>query len=74
MVPFLAIGAFAGVRHAEIQRLDWKDVRFDAGIIEIHAGNAKTATPADGADSAESAGLAVEAQAGRAGRCARSPT
>jgi integrase len=44
MVPFLAIGAFAGVRHAEIQRLDWKDVRFDAGIIEIHAGNAKTAT------------------------------
>jgi integrase len=44
MGPFLAIGAFAGVRHAEIQRLDWKDVRFDAGIIEIHAGNAKTAT------------------------------
>lgn len=44
LVPFLAIGAFAGVRHAEIQRLEWKDVRFDAGIIEIHAGNAKTAT------------------------------
>jgi integrase len=44
MVPFLAIGAFAGVRHAEIQRLEWKDVRFDAEIIEIHAGNAKTAT------------------------------
>jgi len=44
MIPFLAIGAFAGVRHAEIQRLDWKDVRFDAEIIEIHAGNAKTAT------------------------------
>jgi integrase len=44
MIPFLTIGAFAGVRHAEIQRLDWKDVRFDAGIIEIHAGNAKTAT------------------------------
>jgi integrase len=44
LVPFLAIGAFAGVRHAEIQRLDWKDLRFDAEIIEIHAGNAKTAT------------------------------
>ena len=44
LVPFLAIGAFAGVRHAEIQRLDWKDIRFDAGIIEIRAGKAKTAS------------------------------
>jgi integrase len=44
LIPFLTIGAFAGVRHAEIQRLDWKDVRFGARIIEVHAGNAKTAT------------------------------
>ncbi len=44
LIPFLVIGAFAGIRHAEIQRLDWKDIRFEDGIIEIHAGNAKTAS------------------------------
>ncbi|MBM3824182.1 MAG: hypothetical protein FJ404_15060 [Verrucomicrobia bacterium] len=26
-----------------MQRLEWKDIRFDVGIIEIHAGKAKTA-------------------------------
>lgn len=44
LVPFLALGAFAGIRHAEIQRLDWADVRFEDGIIEIRAINAKTAS------------------------------
>jgi len=44
MIPFLVVGAFAGVRHAEIQRLEWKDVRFDDGIIEIGASKAKTAS------------------------------
>ena len=44
LIPFFALGAFAGVRHAEIQRLEWKDVRFDDGIIEIHAAKAKTAS------------------------------
>jgi integrase len=43
-LPFMAISAFAGVRHAEIQRLDWADVNQAAGIIEIHAGAAKTAS------------------------------
>jgi integrase len=43
LVPFLAIGAFAGVRHEEIVRLDWKDVPLDGGEITIQAGNAKTA-------------------------------
>jgi integrase len=43
-IPFLALGAFVGVRHAEIQRLDWKDIHFDAGIIEIKAAKAKTAS------------------------------
>ena len=43
-VPFLAISAFAGVRHAEIQRLDWAQVNKAAGIIEIKAGAAKTAS------------------------------
>jgi hypothetical protein len=44
MVPFLTLGAFAGIRHAEIQRLEWKDIRFDEGSIEIRASKAKTAS------------------------------
>jgi len=44
MIPFLVLGAFAGIRHAEIQRLEWKDVRFDDGIIELGASKAKTAS------------------------------
>jgi integrase len=43
MIAFLTIGAFAGVRHAEIQRLDWSEVRLDDGFIELKAGKAKTA-------------------------------
>jgi integrase len=43
-LPFMAISAFAGVRHAEIQRLDWANVNQAAGIIEIKAGAAKTAS------------------------------
>ena len=43
-VPFLAISAFAGVRHAEIQRLDWAQLNRNAKIIEIKAGAAKTAS------------------------------
>jgi integrase len=44
IVPALAIGAFAGLRPAEISRLDWKEVRLDRGFIEVTAKNAKTAT------------------------------
>ena len=44
LVPFLVLGAFAGIRHAEIQRLEWRDVRFDDGMIEIGASKAKTAS------------------------------
>jgi integrase len=44
LIPFLALGAFAGIRHAEIQRLEWADIQFDAGIIEIRAAMAKTAS------------------------------
>jgi integrase len=44
MIPFLVVGAFAGVRHAEIQRLEWKDVRFEDGMIEISASKSKTAS------------------------------
>ena len=42
--PFFALGAFAGVRHAEIQRLHWSDIKLDDQLIEIHAAKAKTAS------------------------------
>jgi integrase len=44
LVPALVIGAFAGVRHEEILRLDWQDIKLKAGIIEIRAAKAKTAS------------------------------
>lgn len=40
MVPFLAVGAFTGMRHAEIRRLDWADV--GAEWIELKAAKTKT--------------------------------
>ncbi|HVM61350.1 MAG TPA: tyrosine-type recombinase/integrase [Verrucomicrobiae bacterium] len=43
LVPFLAIGAFTGLRHAELLRLEWEDVRFDQGFVEVKAKKAKTA-------------------------------
>lgn len=44
LVPILAIGAFAGIRMAELNRLDWKAVDLERRIIEIRAGQAKTAS------------------------------
>lgn len=44
MVPFLAIGAFAGLRSAEIERLDWSEVHLKDRFIEIKAAKAKTAS------------------------------
>ena len=43
ILPFLAIGAFAGLRSAEIERLDWSEVHLDDKFIEIKAQKAKTA-------------------------------
>jgi integrase len=40
--PYLAIGAFAGLRSAEIKRLDWKNVNFERGFIEVRAETCKT--------------------------------
>lgn len=44
LVPYLTIGAFAGLRPAEIQRLEWRDVRLEQGFIEVRAKKAKTAS------------------------------
>jgi integrase len=40
--PFLAIGAFAGLRMAELHRLDWSEVDLDRGFITVAASKAKT--------------------------------
>ena len=44
ILPCLAIGAFAGLRHAEISRLDWQEVRLDRNFIEVTALKSKTAS------------------------------
>src|SRR5262249_21673287 len=43
VLPMLAIGAFAGLREAEIQRLDWSEVDLTRAHIEVTAAKAKTA-------------------------------
>ena len=43
-MPFLAIGAFAGLRSAEIERLDWSEVHLKDRFIEVTAAKAKTAS------------------------------
>ncbi|HEY5913486.1 MAG TPA: site-specific integrase [Verrucomicrobiae bacterium] len=43
LVPFLTIGAFAGLRSSEIMRLDWSDVRMENGdpCIVVQKGKVK---------------------------------
>jgi integrase len=43
VVPMLGIGAFAGLRDAEIKRLDWSEVDLVRGHIEVKAAKAKSA-------------------------------
>jgi integrase len=43
MVPWLAIGAFGGLRSEEIHRLDWREINLAERYIEIKASKAKTA-------------------------------
>lgn len=43
IAPAVAIGAFAGLRAAEIARLDWSEVKLDRGFIEVAAGKSKSA-------------------------------
>jgi integrase len=40
--PFLAIGAFAGLRTAELQRIDWSEIDLNRGFITVAAHKAKT--------------------------------
>jgi integrase len=40
--PYVAIGAFAGLRAAEMHRLDWNEIDLDRGFITVAASKAKT--------------------------------
>ena len=42
MVPFIAIGLFAGLRTAELLKLDWRNVDFAGRIIEVASNVSKT--------------------------------
>ena len=42
-VPFIALGAFAGLRTAEIHRLEWQDIDLHGGHIVVGKHKAKTA-------------------------------
>jgi integrase len=44
ILPLIVIGGFAGLRHAEIARLDWQDIDLEEGFIEVKASKAKTDT------------------------------
>src|SRR6202011_383775 len=43
VLPMLAIGAFSGLRDAEIRRLDWSEVDLVRGHVEVKAAKAKSA-------------------------------
>ncbi len=42
ILPLMAIGAFSGIRNAEICKLRWEDIKWDRGHIEISGRIAKT--------------------------------
>ncbi|RYD64221.1 MAG: hypothetical protein EOP83_10310 [Verrucomicrobiaceae bacterium] len=44
LLPALALGGLAGLRVAEIERLDWSEIRFEKGHIEVAAEKSKTAS------------------------------
>jgi integrase len=43
IIPYIAIGAFAGLRRAELEQLDWKEIDRQSGLIEVIASKAKSA-------------------------------
>jgi integrase len=42
ILPYIAVGLFAGLRRAEIERLDWSEIDFDSGHIEVTAEKSKS--------------------------------
>jgi len=44
ILPMIVIGGFAGLRHAEIARLEWQDIDLKENFIEVKAQHTKTDT------------------------------
>ncbi len=42
LIPVASLGSFAGLRTAEIQRIEWSDINFTEGFIIVRAAMAKT--------------------------------
>jgi integrase len=42
ILPFILIAGFAGIRHAEINRLDWQDIDLEENFITVSAEISKT--------------------------------
>ena len=42
LIPFITLGAFAGLRSCELQRLDWSEIDLERGYITVAASKAKT--------------------------------
>jgi len=42
LIPYTAISMFAGLRAAEVEKLDWSEVDLEGGHIEVKAAKAKT--------------------------------
>jgi integrase len=42
-LPYFAVGAFAGLRPAELQRLHWEEIHWESKLIEVKAAKSKTA-------------------------------
>jgi integrase len=43
LIPILTIGSFAGLRTAELLRLDWSEINLERALIEVRADKAKSA-------------------------------
>jgi integrase len=43
-LPYWTIGVFCGLRSAELERLEWRDVRFNQGLVEVPTLKSKTAS------------------------------
>jgi integrase len=43
-LPYWVIGVFCGLRTAELERLEWRDIRFEERLVEVPAAKSKTAS------------------------------